>query len=268
ANWSEASESAKIGFDPLKKEKSMGGRPYQGEKSRKMMKRSKGIEARRNAAVEEKSSLLKNIESADTSLHFKALKHPKQLLVECNDLAIFYDALPVFAHLNFTIRQGDRCVLRGRNGCGKSSVIQLILGEALKHTGQLSRASNLKISYVPQNTAGLSGTLNEFALQHGLDESLFKAILRKMDFQRTQFEKSIDEFSEGQKKKVWIAKSLCEEAHLFIWDEPLNYVDVISRMQIEELLLSFPATILFVEHDIAFNENVATKVIDLDQLRE
>jgi len=71
------------------------------------------------------------------------------------------------------------------------------------------------------------------------------------------------DFSGGQNKKVLIAKSLCEKAHLYIWDEPLNFVDVISRIQIEELLLSFEPTILFVEHDRVFCEIIANKTVNL-----
>jgi lincosamide and streptogramin A transport system ATP-binding/permease protein len=70
-------------------------------------------------------------------------------------------------------------------------------------------------------------------------------------------------FSGGQKKKVLIAKSLCEDVHLHIWDEPLNFIDIISRMQIEELLLEHSPTILFVEHDSEFCKNIATKVVEL-----
>jgi lincosamide and streptogramin A transport system ATP-binding/permease protein len=84
-----------------------------------------------------------------------------------------------------------------------------------------------------------------------------------LDISRVQFEKDISNFSEGQKKKVLIAKSLCEKAHLLIWDEPLNFIDVISRMQIESLLLQFKPTILFVEHDRIFCENIATKFVYL-----
>ena len=73
----------------------------------------------------------------------------------------------------------------------------------------------------------------------------------------------MEDFSGGQKKKVLIARSLCERAHLYIWDEPLNFIDVISRMQIEELLIEYQPTILFVEHDRAFCENIATKVIEI-----
>jgi len=92
---------------------------------------------------------------------------------------------------------------------------------------------------------------------------LFKAILRKMDFERIQFEKDIRDFSGGQKKKVLIAKSLCKRAHLYIWDEPLNFIDVYSRMQIEQLIKEFSPTMIFVEHDRAFRDSVSTKTVQL-----
>ncbi len=88
--------------------------------------------------------------------------------------------------------------------------------------------------------------------------SLFMTILRKMDFERVQFEKRMDDYSAGQKKKVLLAKSLCEKAHLYIWDEPLNYIDIYSRMQIEQLIRDFSPTMLLVEHDGAFRDAVAT----------
>ena len=87
--------------------------------------------------------------------------------------------------------------------------------------------------------------------------------MRKLEFQRTQFEKRMEDFSEGQKKKVLIARSLCEKAHLLVWDEPLNFIDVISRMQLETLLTECVPTAIFVEHDRRFVENVATKIIRL-----
>ena len=121
----------------------------------------------------------------------------------------------------------------------------------------------LKISYVQQNTESLSGSLVEYAGKYGIDLSLFLAILRKLDFSRSQFEKDILFFSEGQKKKVLIARSLCEKVHLYIWDEPLNFIDLISRMQIEKLILEYKPTIIFVEHDKFFTDNIATNVISV-----
>jgi lincosamide and streptogramin A transport system ATP-binding/permease protein len=73
----------------------------------------------------------------------------------------------------------------------------------------------------------------------------------------------MEDFSGGQKKKVLIAKSLCEQAHLYIWDEPLNYIDIFSRMQIEQLIMQFEPTMLIVEHDKSFVEKIATKVVEI-----
>ena len=102
-----------------------------------------------------------------------------------------------------------------------------------------------------------------FSRSHNLDYTLFLSILRQLDFSRVQFEKDIAEFSEGQKKKVLIASSLLTSAHLYIWDEPLNYIDVFSRMQIEKLIETYKPTMLIVEHDVKFREKLATKEIML-----
>jgi lincosamide and streptogramin A transport system ATP-binding/permease protein len=262
ANWSDKAEKNKIGFNPTKSEKSMGRRAYQGMKSKKMMKQSKNIEARQQAAIEEKSGLLKNIESADC-LKIAPLIHHAERLVSLESISIFYGDNEVCNDINFTVERGERIALSGKNGCGKSSILKLIYKENIAHNGSFQAASNLKISYVSQDTSFLNGDLSDYAQGADIDESTFKAILRKLDFSRTQFEKDMADFSAGQKKKVLIARSLCEKAHLYIWDEPLNFIDVLSRIQIEELLLAYKPTMIFVEHDSVFAEKIATKTINL-----
>ena len=260
--WSDTAESRKIGFNPVHTEKSIGRRSYEGAKSKKMMKRAKAIQNRQQTAIEEKSKLLKNIESMET-LKVAQLDYHQNRLVSLSDVSIYYGDKLACEDIRFTIEKGDRIALRGKNGSGKSSIIKLICGEYIAYTGTFIKGSRLKISYVSQDTSSLHGSLSDFAYESSIDESLFKAILRKLDFSRVQFEKDIKDFSGGQKKKVLIAKSLSECAHLLVWDEPLNYIDVISRMQIEKLLLEFKPTILFVEHDKLFCENIATKVVEL-----
>ncbi len=100
-------------------------------------------------------------------------------------------------------------------------------------------------------------------MESGIEDHLFKALLRKLDFSREQLEIPMESYSEGQKKKVLIARSLCEQAHLYIWDEPLNFIDVYSRIQIGDLILKFQPTMLLVEHDDAFTGKVATGVVKL-----
>ncbi|MGE5627215.1 MAG: Lsa family ABC-F type ribosomal protection protein [Solirubrobacterales bacterium] len=253
--WSDQVEKSKFGNGPV-------DRGYIGHKAAKMMKRSKSIEARQHNAIEEKSKLLKNIEAADR-LSISPIKYFKEKLAEINHVSIFYGEKKVCENINFTINQGDRITLVGKNGSGKSSIIKLLLGAEIAYTGSVNVGSRLIISYVSQDTSFLKGNLKEFAKKNNLDESLFKAILRKLDFSRVQFEKDMVDFSQGQKKKVLIAKSLCEKAHLYIWDEPLNYIDIISRIQIEELIFDYNPTMLFVEHDSSFVNAVATKYIKL-----
>jgi len=262
AAWSNIAESRKIGFDPAKTEKSIGRRSYEGVKSRKLMKRAKVIEARQQKAIAKKSNLLKNLENSE-NLKIAQLYYHANRLVAFDDVSIFYGEKAACRNVSFTVAQGDRIALCGKNGSGKSSIIKLICEENITYTGSFQKGSRLLISYVSQDTSYLNGNLSDYALQNGIDESLFKAILRKLDFSRVQFEKDMRDFSEGQKKKVLIAKSLCEKAHLLIWDEPLNFIDAISRMQIEELLLEFKPTILFVEHDSVFCSNIATEIVQL-----
>ena len=141
--------------------------------------------------------------------------------------------------------------------------MKLLLGEDIRFEGTLALVQGLKISYVPQDPSFLRGPLGDFILKRGVDESLFKAILRKLGFSREQFDRNLEDYSGGQKKKTLIAASLCEKAHLYVWDEPLNFLDIDSRLQIEELLGSFSPTMAFVEHDRAFQEAVATKALPL-----
>ncbi|MGO4538252.1 Lsa family ABC-F type ribosomal protection protein [Paenibacillus sp. 2TAB19] len=259
SNWSHEVEKTKNG---TRNSGSKVDKGYVGHKAAKMMKRSKSLEHRQQSAIDEKSQLLKNIESSE-KLKIAQLAYHKKQLAELEHVSIQYGEKTVCSDISFTIEQGERIALTGKNGSGKSSLIKLICGEDLSYTGTFRRGSQLKISYVSQDTSHLYGNLTDYARQSGIDESLFKAILRKLDFARVQFEKDISSYSGGQKKKVLIAKSLCENVHLLIWDEPLNFIDVISRMQIEELLLEYEPTILFVEHDSEFCSNIATKTIAL-----
>lgn len=262
AVWSDTAENRKIGFDPVKTKKSMGRRAYEGAKSKKLMKRAKAIEVRQQTQIAEKSKLLNNLEMSDILKISQLLYHTSRL-VSFEGVSVFYGEKAVCQNVSFTVNRGDRIALCGRNGSGKSSILKLICGENIEYTGKFQKGSQLLISYVSQDTSFLSGNLSDYALQNGIDESLLKAILRKLDFSRIQFDKDMKDFSEGQKKKALIAKSLCEKAHLHIWDEPLNFIDVISRMQIEDLLLEFKPTILFVEHDSVFCGNIATEIVRL-----
>jgi len=255
AKWSDNVEATRIGTHP-------GDRGRIGHLAAKMMKRSLNIQARRLRAVDEKSKLLKNIDRAD-DLKIGCTKYHSQFLIRINDLSINYGDRTIFQNLSLDIENGDRVALMGANGCGKTSLIKLILGENINYSGNIKVGSNLLISTVSQDTSYLKGNLKDYARYEGIDESLFKTILRKFGYTRSMFDKDIKNYSEGQKKQVLLAKSLSQKANIYIWDEPLNYIDILSRKQIEGLIAEYCPTMLFVEHDIVFVGKISTKIVEM-----
>ncbi len=287
--WADNIESRKIGKKAAEEVKRKGISPkgrraYIGEKTKRMQKRRKNLEHREEKAIEEKSGLLKNLETVE-DLKLFPLKHYKDVLVHLSDVCIYYEnadrSRKDIAMTGFKIYNGECVVLHGKNGCGKSSILKAViqaaeekaerineqsmsLADPICYTGTITTAGGLKISYVPQDTSHLKGSLTDYAEKYELNLTSFLMLLRKLDLGREQFEKNMEDYSSGQKKKVLIARSLCEQAHLYIWDESLNFVDVFSKMQIEELLIKYRPTMLLVEHDAAFVEKVGTKIIEIE----
>ena len=259
ANWSNQIEKSKYNTT---NSGSKIDRGYVGHQSAKMMKRSKVIEKRIENKLEQKSSLLNNIDRND-SLKIIPLESKKNPLIIADNLQIIYNDKTIFDKVSFEIKNGDRIAITGRNGIGKSSILKLIMGNEIKYAGSLKVANDLIISYVSQSTENLKGTLKEFAIQNKIDESIFKSMLSKMGFYNSEFNKDIKQMSEGQKKKVLIAKSITESANIYIWDEPLNYIDILTRIQIEDAILKYKPTLIFVEHDETFIKKVATNIIQL-----
>ncbi len=253
SRWADKNENTKIGFDPVKDhDRSISSRSFIGAKTKKMQARVKAYETRIDREIKEKEGLLQDIERVN-ELKIRPLRFHKEVLINAKDLSLKYDGTEqkLFEGLRFQVRRGERVILSGDNGCGKSSVLRAVLGltkafdyerskeflvsgeldernqkkqeetAELLVSGELEVASGLVISYVSQDTSFLSGTLRDFCKERGLDESF----------------------------------------HLYIWDEPLNYIDVFSRMQIEKLILAYRPTMLLVEHDVRFREKIATNVI-------
>ena len=310
--WADRVEGTKIGGIADRLHANVGSRAYIGEKSRRLQQRRKNLERRQNRAIEEKRELLKNTEQPE-HLKLFPLKHHADRILVLDRVQPWYEGAgqPVCQPVSLELRQGQRIFLKGSNGCGKTSLLRLVLealseqqaalgqqmqqealGQQMQQAafrrqmqgaaageqitgahpilpemkGEIRAASGLKVSWVSQDTSGLKGSLRDYAGKNGVEEHLFLALLRKLDFSRDQFEKPMEHYSQGQKKKVLIARSLCEQAHLYIWDEPLNYIDIYSRMQIEELILQFQPTVLLVEHDAAFAQKTASQEIPVVRL--
>lgn len=258
--WADTAESRKIGIDPTKAEKSPDRRAVEGAKAKAMMKRMKAVESRRQTAIDEKSELLKNREYIDT-LKIPSIKAKSAMVLSVQNLVPFYydNGNALCEPVSFTLSDGERLCLSGKNGCGKSTILKIIAGADISYSGSIAKAPGLKISVLPQDTNGLCGTLDEFSERLGVDAELVRAILAKLGFSRRELIGRTENLSAGQKKKVLIAGSLATPANLYIWDEPLNFVDIISRIQLERLLGANTPTMLLAEHDRYFCENTGTK---------
>lgn len=237
--WSDKIENTKNGV------KVSGIKPdkgHIGRQSAKMMKRSKNLEKRQNKAVEIKQNLLKDVETAEKlKLLSLPFTYTDSSVIAISRLSAYYGKKHILDHAGFELNQGEVTVLDGRNGSGKSTLLRMLaepdqVCSCINCKGTIKMARNLKISYVEQDISFVRGALNKWIRARDVDEALCKAILRKLDFPRELFEMDMKNYSNGQKKKVLIAVSLSKPTHVYIWDEPLNYIDVISRMQIEEMI--------------------------------
>ena len=261
--WSDKVESSKVGNH-------VGDRGFVGAQAARMMKRAKSVEKRIEKQVEEKKTLLKDVEDT-IPLKMNLLEYKKERLMFVDHVSFSYNHINsiekenqfLLNDITFEVNKGDRLGIKGGNGSGKSTLIQLLLQKLQPIKGKISIGNGVVCSYVSQDTSWLKGSLEDFVAKYQLDKTLFYTILRQLDFSREQFEKPIEAFSGGQKKKVLIAKSLLEPSHILIWDEPLNYIDIFSRIQIEELILQYKPTMIFIEHDSYFYEKIKTKEIVL-----
>lgn len=143
-------------------------------------------------------------------------------------------------------------------------MIQYLLGDFSGDSeGEATLAHQLTISYVRQDYEDNQGTLSEFAEKNQLDYTQFLNNLRKLGMERAVFTNRIEQMSMGQRKKVEVAKSLSQSAELYIWDEPLNYLDVFNHQQLETLILSVKPAMLVIEHDAHFMKKITDKKIAL-----
>ncbi|MDR2404955.1 MAG: ATP-binding cassette domain-containing protein [Deltaproteobacteria bacterium] len=255
SDWAKSTEKGKYGKGPV-------NRGFIGHKAAKMQKKSKNITRRREKAVEERREIVKT-EKKSSELSLKPLIFEGGVIARATSLSAGYDEKPVLTDLSFTINQGDRLALKGPNGSGKSLLMKLLMGEGRIIAGELKVSKRAIVSFVPQNPDATTLNLREMAKERGLDEGRFKSLLRLLGFTREALNSDFSSLSLGQRKKAYLAASILTEAHLYLWDEPLANVDIISRMEIENLLTKSKITLVVCEHDFTFLEKVATSFISL-----
>lgn len=263
ADWSLTREGDNHGDPNVKGSGGTGHDGFTSARAARTMKRSKAIIGRMESQAVEKEQLLKDIEHIEPlKMNFQPT-HKKRLL-RVENLVLSYDGKPLFQPLTFELVQGEQLAITGPNGSGKSSLIQYLMGSfSGEASGNVVFSDNATVSYLRQNYDDNTGTLTAFAEKNHVSYQDLLNNLKKLGMERTAFHNRIEDMSMGQQKKVELAKSLAIPAELYLWDEPLNYLDVFNHEQIEELLQTVKPTLLLVEHDQHFIDTIATKVITL-----
>lgn len=235
-----------------------------GRRAAKQMKRALAVERRIDAQLDEKASLLKNAEKSRT-LSVKTAGGPGRLL-SVQNVAAQAGRKRLFNNVSLQLTPGDRIAITGPNGCGKSTLLDIIAGEREPDAGIVRAGPGVTISRALQIPLWQAGSLRAHLKAAEFDETRFRQLLGTFGVEGDLFDRDLETFSQGQLKKVDLVRSLMVEAEVFIWDEPLNYIDLMSREQIEAALLADSATMVFVEHDRHFIESVATDILDLSNV--
>lgn len=183
------------------------------------------------------------------------------------DLAIGYGSNQISKNIHFRIQRGDSIALLGPNGVGKSTLLKTIVGQLQALSGNIHFGANVTIAYYDQEQANLTSNkrvLNELWDEYPTKtEKEIRTILGNFLFSGDDVLKTVSTLSGGEKARLSLAKLMMLNANFLILDEPTNHLDLDSKEILENALVDFPGTILFVSHDRYFINRIATKVFEL-----
>ena len=246
-----------------KRESEKGARD--DRRAARVVKRAVVAEARAEKAIEARRQTLVDTERS-YRLKLRTQVAPPGRRLAIADNLVLVRGQPLFAPVSFQVRPGDRIAVVGPNGSGKTSLLELMAGEPHQCMGTFSRATRLDISCVRQQPRWTTGFLSDRLADEGIDQTRFRQVMAALGVRGDTLDRPIGSMSPGQRKKVELAGSFVAPADLLLWDEPLNYLDIDAREAIEDVVRRDAPTLVFVEHDAAFVDRVATQVVELRPL--
>jgi ATP-binding cassette, subfamily F, member 3 len=198
---------------------------------------------------------------------FEIEKQSGNDVLKVDSLSVGYNHKKVSEGISFRISRGDSIALVGPNGIGKSTLLKTIIKKQPALGGTFSYGSNLSIGYYDQEQAELTSNkrvLNELWDDYPLKpEKEIRTTLGNFLFSGDDVLKIVSTLSGGEKARLALAKLMLEKANLLILDEPTNHLDLDSKEVLENALIDYPGTILFVSHDRYFINRIATKILEL-----
>ncbi|WP_417900970.1 ATP-binding cassette domain-containing protein [Bacillus haimaensis] len=191
-------------------------------------------------------------------------------VLKANNLAVSYDRTPIFRHVDLSLSRGDSVALVGPNGIGKSTLLKTLVKQLEPLEGGFSFGANVSVSYYDQQQADL--TSNKTVLAELWDEypnkmeKEIRTILGNFLFSGDDVLKPVSTLSGGEKARLALSKMMLQRSNVLILDEPTNHLDLDSKEILENALIDYPGTILFVSHDRYFINRLATKVYELSRI--
>ncbi|HHT7203742.1 MULTISPECIES: ABC-F family ATP-binding cassette domain-containing protein [Bacillus] len=206
-------------------------------------------------------------DSKSASFHFDIEKQSGNDVLQVKDATIGYDEDPIIEHVTMRLTRGDSVALVGPNGIGKSTLLKSLVNKLPLLNGNVSFGSNVSVGYYDQEQANLTSSkrvLNELWDEYPLQpEKEIRTILGNFLFTGDDVLKPVSSLSGGQKARLALAKLMMQKSNLLILDEPTNHLDLNSKEILENALIDYPGTLLFVSHDRYFINRVTTTVVEL-----
>ncbi|WP_218013074.1 ABC-F family ATP-binding cassette domain-containing protein [Bacillus wiedmannii] len=206
-------------------------------------------------------------DSKSASFHFDIEKQSGNDVLQVKDATIGYDDDPIIEHVTMRLTRGDSVALVGPNGIGKSTLLKSLVNKLPLLNGDVSFGSNVSVGYYDQEQANLTSSkrvLNELWDEYPLQpEKEIRTILGNFLFTGDDVLKPVSSLSGGQKARLALAKLMMQKSNLLILDEPTNHLDLNSKEILENALIDYPGTLLFVSHDRYFINRVTTTVVEL-----
>ncbi len=188
-------------------------------------------------------------------------------VLETRELSMSYPQRTLFSRLSFLIKRGQRVLVIGPNGCGKSTLIKLILGKLAPTSGIIETGYHVKIGYYDQENQNLnpdSTVLDELWNAYPTKtETEIRNTLALFRFVGEDVFKQVGVISGGERARLTLAKLILSQMNLLVLDEPTNHLDIDSREALEGALEQFDGTIITVSHDRYLIDKLATRILEL-----
>src|ERR671933_341380 len=240
----------------IEKNRAKATKARQAKSKQKLLDRMEKIETPRNARKNMKLDL-----SGETA-------RAGRVVLEMESVSYGYEGEPLLEDLELVVERGERVALLGPNGTGKSTIMRLAIGELEPQRGTVRLGNNVMPAYQDQQLAGLDGDktlLEETMDATGFDAPEARDLLGAFLFSGDDVFKKVSSLSGGEKNRLSLAEIVVSGANLLLLDEPTNNLDIPAREALEDALLKYRGTLLFVSHDRYFLRKLATRVVELEK---